>query len=182
MEVGGWSWATLRPMRSLQKRSRTILGALVAAAVLVIPATVSADCMNTIVKAAFKGSVAEWYPQQCYTAALAKLGPNANTYSPNVARNIRSARNRDRTHKLKFTIKWQPTNKVRVTSNNKLKSSIQLRKGTRILTKGSISSKTTLLKLKKTKGTLRVAVIWTLGKKKVTVTAPAPLAKVVKKK
>lgn len=182
MGVGEWSWATLRHMISLQKRSRTFLGALVAAVVLVIPATAGADCVNTLVKSAFKGSIKQWYPQQCYTGALKKLGPNIETYSPNVARNIRSARNRDRTHKLRFTIKWQPKNKVRVTSNNRLRSGIQVRKGAKILTRGSISSKTTLLKLKKTKGRLRVVVIWKLGKKKLTVTAAAPLAKVVKKK
>jgi hypothetical protein len=182
MGAGGWSWASLRPMRSLQKRSRTLLGALVAAAALVLPATAGADCVTTVVKSAFKGSVAEWYPQQCYTAAIAKLGPDANTYSPNVARNLRSARTRDRAHKLKFTIKWLAKNKVRVTSNYKLKSGIELRKGSRVLTKGSISAKTTTLKLKKTTGVLKVALIWTLGKKKITVTAPAPLAKVAKKR
>ena len=89
---------------------------------------------------------------------------------------------RDRTRKLKFTIQWLPKNKVRVTSNYKLKSSIQLRKGAKILTKGSISAKTATLKLKKTTGKLKVALIWTLGKKTITVTAAAPLAKVVKKK
>ena len=89
---------------------------------------------------------------------------------------------RDRTRKLKLTIQWLPRNKVRVTSNFKLKSSIQLRKGARILSKGSISAKTTVLKLKKTTGKVTVALIWTLGKKKITVIKPATLAKVVKKK
>ena len=75
---------------------------------------------------------------------------------------------RDRTRKLKLTITWLPKNKVRVTSNVKLKSGIQLRKGAKILTKGSISAKTTTLKLKKTGGKLTGALIWTLGKKTIT--------------
>jgi len=37
-------------------------------------------------------------------------------------------------------------------------------------------------KLKKTNGKLTTALIWTLGKKKITLTTPATLAKVVKKK
>ena len=48
---------------------------------------------------------------------------------------------RDRTRKVKLTITWLPKNKVRVTSTVKLKSSIQLRKGKKILTKGSISAR-----------------------------------------
>ena len=63
-----------------------------------------------------------------------------------------------------------------MTSNVKLKSNIQLRKGAKILTKGSISAKTTTLKLKKTTGKLTVALLWTLGKKTLTVTTPATLA------
>ena len=64
-----------------------------------------------------------------------------------------------------------------MTSNVKLKSSIQLRKGKKILAKGSISGKTTTLKLKKTTGKLTTALLWTLGKKKLTVTTAAPLAR-----
>jgi hypothetical protein len=182
MGAGGWSWATLRLMRSLQKRSRTLIGTLAAAAVLVLPATAGADCVTTVVKAAFKGSVAQWYPQQCYTAAIKKLGPDANTYSPNVARNLRSAMNRDRTRKVKLTITWLPKNKVRVSSSVKLKSGIQLRTGKRILAKGSISSKTTTLKARRVGGKLTSALTWTLGKKTITLTAAAPLAQVAKKK
>ena len=55
---------------------------------------------------------------------------------------------RDRTRKVKLTVAWLPKSKVRVTSTVKLKSGIQLRKGKRILAKGSISSKTTTLKLR----------------------------------
>ena len=148
----------------------------------IIPSTALADCTTTIVKTAFKGSVTEWYPQQCYSTALKKLGPDANTYSPNVARNIKSAMRRDRTRKLKFTYAWVPRNKVRLTSNYKLKSGIQLRKGKKTLAKGSISGKSALLKRGKTGGKLTVALTWKLGKKTITVTAPAALAKVVKKK
>jgi hypothetical protein len=59
-----------------------------------------------------------------------------------------------------------------------------LRKGKKILTKGSISATTTTLKLKKTNSKLVGAMLWTLGKKTLTVTAAAPVAKkkVVKKK
>ena len=64
---------------------------------------------------------------------------------------------RDRTRKVKITIAWLPKNKVRVTSNYQLKSGIQLRKGAKVLTKGSISAKTAVLKLKKTTGKLTVA-------------------------
>jgi len=163
-------------------RSKTLLGAVVAAAVLILPSTALADCATTVAKSAFKGSVAEYYPQACYTAGLKKLGPDVNTYSPNVARNLKAAQRRDRTRKITFTIKWMPKNKVRVTSNVKLKSGIQLRKGAKILSKGSISSKTTVLKLKKTTGKLTVALTWKLGSKTITVTKPATLAKVVKKK
>ena len=154
MGVGGWSWATLKPMRRLQTRSRTLLGAVAAAAVLALPSTAFADCAKVISTAAFNGSIAEWYPQQCYSSALSKLGPDVNTYSPNVPANIKSAMRRDRTRKVKLTITWLPKNKVRVTSTVKLKSSIQLRKGKKILAKGSISAKTTTLKLKKTTGGL----------------------------
>ena len=40
----------------------------------------------------------------------------------------------------------------------------------------------TTLKLKKTTGKLTVALLWALGKKQLTVTTAAPLAKVAKKK
>jgi hypothetical protein len=169
-------------MSKLHHRSRTLLRAAIGAAVLVLPSTALADCSTVVAKAAFKGAVVEYYPQACYSAALKSLGPDVNTYSPNVARNLKSAMRRDSARKLKFTTQWLPKSKVRVTSNFKLKSSIQLRKGAKILAKGSISAKTTTLKLKKTTGKLTVALIWTLGKKKITVTKPATLAKVVKKK
>ncbi|HET6173488.1 MAG TPA: hypothetical protein VFD90_12815 [Gaiellales bacterium] len=169
-------------MQRLHTRSRTLLGAVATAAVLALPTTAFADCAKTVSTAAFKGSIAQWYPQQCYSSALSKLGPDVNTYSPNVPANIRSAMRRDRTHKVKLTIAWLPKNKARVTANVKLKSSIQIRKGAKILAKGSISSKTTVLKLRKTGGKLTGALIWTLGKKQLTVTAPITLAKVAKKK
>jgi hypothetical protein len=169
-------------MRNLHKRSRTLLGAVIAAAVLILPSTAFADCTDVVVKAAFKGSIAQWYPQQCYSAALSKLGPDANTYSPNVARNLRSAMRRDRTRIPKFTLAFLPRNKVRVTANVKLKSLIQLRKGAKILASGSISAQTTTLKLKKTAGNLTVALIWKLGTKSITLTRPATLAKVPKKR
>ena len=178
----GWSWATLKPMVKLHHRSRTLLGAAIGAAVLILPSTALADCSTVAAKAAFKGSVVEYYPQQCYSAALKSLGPDVNTYSPNVARNLKSAMRRDRTRKLKFTIQWLPRQRVRITSNYRLKSGIELRKGRRVLKKGSISAKTTILKVRKTTGKLTVAVVWQLGKKKITVTKPATLAKVVKKK
>lgn len=182
MGVGGRSWATLNHMVKLHHRSRTLLGAVIGAAILVLPSTALADCAHTIAKAGFKGSIAEYYPQPCYSAALKLLGPDVNTYSPNVARNIKSAMRRDRTRKLTFTTQWLPKNKVRVTSKYKLKSLIQLRKGAKTLAKGSISAKTTTLKLGKTTGKLSVALIWALGSKKITVVKPATLAKVVKKK
>jgi hypothetical protein len=169
-------------MGYLHKRSRTLLGTAIAAAALVLPSTALADCADAVVKAAFKGSVVEYYPQQCYSAGIAKLGPDANTYSPNVARNLKSARTRDRARKLKLTLQWLPRNRLRVTSNYRLKSSIQLRKGKRIVAKGSISAKTATLKLKKTRSKLTVALLWKLGKKTITVTRPATLAKVVKKR
>jgi hypothetical protein len=178
----GGSWATLKSMLRLHTRSRTLLGTVAAAAVLALPSTALADCAKTVSTAAFKGSIAEWYPQQCYSSALSKLGPDVNTYSPNVPANIKSAMRRDRTRKVKLTLKWLSKNNVRVTSSVKLKSNIQLRKGKKILAKGSISAKTTTLKLKKTNGTLTGALLWTLGKKTLTVTTAAPLAKVAKKK
>ncbi|HEX5853182.1 MAG TPA: hypothetical protein VFY36_08820 [Solirubrobacteraceae bacterium] len=165
-------------MFKLHHRSRTLLGTAIGAAVLILPSTALADCASVVAKAAFKGSVVEYYPQQCYSAALKQLGPDVNTYSPNVARNIKAAMRRDRTRKLKFTIQWVPKSKVRVTSNYKLKSLIQLRKGARVLAKGSISGKTTTLKLRKTTSKLNVALIWALGKKKITVTKPVTLLKV----
>jgi hypothetical protein len=169
-------------MPELNTRIRTLLGGAIVAGALVLPTAAFADCAKTVDTAAFKGTVAQYYPQQCYSTGLTQLGPDVNTYSPNVARNLKAAMRRDRTRKLKFTIKWMPNNKVRVTSNYKLKSNIQLRKGAKVLSKGSISALTTTLKLKKTKGTLRVALLWTLGKKTITLTAPAPLAKVATKK
>ncbi len=103
--------------------------------------TALADCVNDrSPRRPSRAAIAEYYPQPCYSAALKTLGPDVNTYSPNVARNLKSAMRRDRTRKLKITIQWLPKNKVRVTSNYKLKSSIQLRKGAKILTKGSISA------------------------------------------
>ncbi len=182
MAASGWSWATLKRMRRLHIRSRTLLGAAVAGAVLILPATAGADCVSVISKAAFKGSVKEWYPQQCYSTAVKKLGPDVYTYSPNVPANLKSAMRRDRTRKIKTTITWLPKNKVRVTSNVKLKSNIQLRKGKKILSKGSISGTSTTLKLKKTSGKLTVALLWALGKKTLTVTTAATLKPVAKKK
>jgi hypothetical protein len=176
------SWATLIHMPGLNTRIRTLLGGAIVAGALVLPTAAFADCAKVVDTAAFHGTIAQYYPQLCYTTGLKQLGPDVNTYSPNVARNLSAAQRRDRTRKLKFTIKWMPKNKVRVTSNYKLKSNIQLRKGAKVLTKGSISALTTTLKLKKTTGTLKVALLWTLGKKTITVTAPAPLAKVAKKK
>ena len=182
MGARGWSWATLKPMRRLHIRTRTLLGAAAAAAMLILPATAGADCVSVISKAAFNGSVAQWYPQQCYSTAVKKLGPDVYTYSPNVPANLKSAMRRDRTRKIKTTIAWLPKGKVRITSNVKLKSNIQLRKGKKILAKGSINGKSTTLKLKKTSGKLTVALLWALGKKTLTVTTAAPLAKVAKKK
>lgn len=176
------SWATLTVMPVLHTRIRTLLGGVIAAGVLVLPSTALADCAQTAAKAAFNGTVAQYYPQQCYSAALKSLGSDVNTYSPNVARNLKAAMRRDRTRKLKFTIKWMPRRRVRVTSNYKVRSNVQLRKGAKVLTKGSINGLATTLKLKKTGNTLRVALLWTLGKKTITLTAPAPLAKVAKKK
>jgi hypothetical protein len=180
--AAGGSWATLKRMPRLHTRSRTLLGAVATAAVLALPSTALADCAKVVSTAAFHGSIAQWYPQQCYSSALKNLGPDVNTYSPNVPANIRSAMRRDRTRKVKLTITWLPRNKVRVTSSVKLKSGIQLRKGKKILAKGSISSKTTTLKAKKTAGKLTSALTWTLGKKTITLTAPAPVAKVATKK
>jgi hypothetical protein len=172
-------------MVKLHYRSRTLLGAVIGAAVLILPATALADCVDAIGRAANKGgggTITQWYPQQCYSTTLKKLGPDFYTYAPNVVRNVKAAMRRDRTRKLKFTIAWLPKSKVRVTSNYPLKSGIQLRKGARVLTKGSISSKSAVLRLRKTTGRLTVALIWKLGKKTITVTKPATLAKVVKKK
>jgi|SRR4051794_11916502 hypothetical protein len=164
-------------MFRLQTRFKTLLGTVAAASFLVVPSTALADCAKVVSKTAFRGAISEWYPQQCYSSALSKLGPDVNTYSPNVPANIRSAMRRDRTRKVKLTIAWLPKNKVRVTSSVKLKSLIQLRKGKKILTKGSISSKTTTLKLRKTSSKLTGALLWTLGKKTLTVTTAAPLAR-----
>jgi hypothetical protein len=169
-------------MPRLHTRSRTLLGAVATAAVLALPSTALADCAKVVSTAAFHGSIAQWYPQQCYSSALKKLGPDVNTYSPNVPANIRSAMRRDRTRKVKLTITWLPKNKVRITSSVKLKSGIQLRKGRKLLAKGSISSKTTTLKAKKVGGRLTSALTWTLGNKTITLTAAAPLAKVAKKR
>ena len=169
-------------MPRLHTRLKTLVGAVAAASVLALPSTALADCARTISRAAFKGSIAEWYPQQCYSSALSKLGPDVNTYSPNVPANIRSAMRRDRTRKVKLVITWLPKRKVRITSSVKLKSGIQLRKGKRILARGSISSKTTTLKLRRTSAKLTGALLWTLGKRTLTVRTPAPLAKVAKKK
>ncbi len=153
-----------------------MLGGVIAAGVLVLPSTALADCAHTAATEAFKGTVTEYYPQQCYSAALKSLGPDANTYSPNVARNLKAAMRRDRTRRIKFTIKWMPHSKVRVTSSYKVKSNIQLRKGARVLAKGSISGLSTTLKVSKTRSPLRVALLWTLGKKTITLTGPAKLA------
>jgi hypothetical protein len=169
-------------MPVLHTRIRTLLGGAIAAGALVLPSSAFADCAKTVDTAAFHGTIAQYYPQQCYTTGLKQLGPDVNTYSPNVARNLKAAQRRDRTRKLKFTIQWLPGKKVRITSNYKLKSNIQLRKGAKVLGKGSISALTTTLKVRKTGGPLRVALLWTLGKKTITVTGPATLAKKAKKK
>jgi hypothetical protein len=182
MAAFGWSWATLNPMQRLHIRSRTLLGAAVAAALLTLPAAAGADCVSVISKAAFKGSVAQWYPQRCYSIAVRKLGPDVYTYSPNVPANLKSAMRRDRTRKIKMTITWLPKHKVRVTSNVKLKSAIQLRRGKKIVAKGSINGRSTTLKLKRTSRRLTTALIWKLGKKKLTVRTAAPLKRVAKKK
>ncbi|HSS58388.1 MAG TPA: hypothetical protein VLK59_10300 [Solirubrobacteraceae bacterium] len=164
-------------MFRLQTRFKTLLGTVAAASFLALPSTALADCAKVVSTTAFHGAIVEWYPQQCYSSALSKLGPDVNTYSPNVPANIRSAMRRDRTRKVKLTIAWLPKSKVRVTSSVKLKSLIQLRKGKKILAKGSISSKTTTLKLRKTSAKLTAALLWTLGKKTLTLTTAAPLAK-----
>jgi hypothetical protein len=169
-------------MPGLNTRFRKLLGGAIAAGALVLPSTAFADCAKTVDTAAFHGTIPQYYPQKCYTAGLKQLGPDVNTYSPNVARNLKAAQRRDRNRKLKFTIQWLPKHKVRVTSNYKLKAAIELRKGVKLIAKGSISGyTTTLVAKKKVNGALRVAVIWTLAKKKIIVTAPAP-QKVIKKK
>lgn len=170
-------------MPGLNTRFRTLLGGAIAAGALVLPSAAFADCAKTVATAAFHGTIAQYYPQPCYAAGLKQLGPDVNTYSPNVARNLKAAQRRDRTRKLKFTIQWLPKSRVRITSNYKLKSNIQLRKGAKVLGKGSISALTTTLKVRKATGTLRVAALWTLGKHTtITVTGPATLKKVTKKK
>jgi hypothetical protein len=169
-------------MPGTNTRIRTLLGGAIAAGALVLPSTALADCAKTVDTAAFHGTVAQYYPQPCYTTGLKQLGPDVNTYSPNVARNLKAAQRRDRTRKVKFTVAWLPGKRVRLTSNYKLKSNIQLRKGAKVLGKGSISGLSTTLKVKKTTGTLRVALLWTLGKKTITMTTPATKAKVKKKK
>lgn len=167
-------------MSKLNHRSRTLLGAVIGAAVLVLPSTALADCASVVAKSAFRGAVVEYYPQACYSKALKSLGPDVNTYSPNVSRNLKSAMRRDRTRTLKFTLVWLAKNKVLVATNYKVKSSVQVRKGAKVLAKGSISSTGTRLKLKKTNGRLTVALIWTLGKGKATVAKVAPPGAVVK--
>ncbi|MDX6540515.1 MAG: hypothetical protein QOI71_2125 [Gaiellales bacterium] len=165
-------------MPRLNTRLRTLLGGAIAAGALVLPSAAFADCAKTVDTAAFRGTIAQYYPQACYTAGLKQLGPDVNTYSPNVARNLKAAQRRDRTRKLKFTIKWLPKGRVRISSNYKLKSNIQLRKGAKVLGKGSISALTTTLKVRKATGTLRVAALWKLGKNTtITVTGPATVAK-----
>jgi hypothetical protein len=165
-------------MPRLNTRLRTLLGGAIAAGALVLPSAAFADCAKTVDTAAFRGTIAQYYPQACYTAGLKQLGPDVNTYSPNVARNLKAAQRRDRTRKLKFTIQWLPKGRVRISSNYKLKSNIQLRKGAKALGKGSISALTTTLKVRKATGTLRVAALWKLGKNTtITVTGPATVAK-----
>ncbi|MDX6621818.1 MAG: hypothetical protein QOK36_4204 [Gaiellales bacterium] len=165
-------------MPRLNTRLRTLLGGAIAAGALVLPSAAFADCAKTVDTAAFRGTIAQYYPQACYTAGLKQLGPDVNTYSPNVARNLKAAQRRDRTRKLKFTIQWLPKGRVRISSNYKLKSNIQLRKGAKVLGKGSISALTTTLKVRKATGTLRVAALWKLGKNTtITVTGPATVAK-----
>jgi hypothetical protein len=165
-------------MHALNTRIRTLLGGAIAAGALVLPSAAFADCAKTVDTAAFRGTIAQYYPQACYTAGLKQLGPDVNTYSPNVARNLKAAQRRDRTRKLKFTIQWLPKGRVRIRSNYKLKSNIQLRKGAKVLGKGSISALTTTLKVRKATGTLRVAALWKLGKNTtITVTGPAAVAK-----
>jgi hypothetical protein len=168
-------------MSKLHHRSRTLLRAAIGAAVLAVPSTALADCAKVVDRAAFKGSVVEYYPQACYSAGLKQLGPDVNTYSPNVARNLKSAMRRDRTRKLKFTIVWMKKNRVLVTSNFKVKSGLQVRKGRKVLAKGSISGKGATLKLKKTNGKLTVALTWALGKRTITVARTVPPGAVVKK-
>lgn len=163
-----------RVMLKRHPRSKTLLGAVIAAAVLILPSTALADCAKVVAKTAFKGSVAEYYPQACYTAALKQLGPDVNTYSPNVSRNVKSAMRRDRTRTLKLTLVWLKGNKVLVVSNFKLKTGLQVRRGTKVLAKGSINGRGAKLTLKPTKGKLSVALIWALGKKKVTVRKSTP--------
>lgn len=161
-------------------RSKTLLGAVVAAAVLILPSTALADCAKVVAKSAFKGSVAEYYPQACYTAALKQLGPDVNTYSPNVSRNIKAAQRRDRTRKLKLTLVWLPGNKVLVVSNFKLKSGVQVRKGAKVLSRGSISGSGAKITLKPTAGKLTVTLLWALGNKTITVRKPTPPGALVK--
>ena len=156
-------------MLNIRHRSRTLLGTATAAAVLILPSTASADCASTIARSAFRGGVAEWYPQACYTAALAKLGPDVYTYSPNVAYNIKSAMRRDRTRKVKLTITFLKRRKVRITSSVKLKSGVQLLKGSKVVATGSFTSTTTVLRTKAT-GNLTAALTWRLGKRTIVVT------------
>jgi hypothetical protein len=161
-------------MASSHRHIRRVLGVAIGAAALVLPASALADCATAVDSAAFKGTVAQYYPQACYTAGLKKLGADANTYAPNVARNLRSAMRRDRTRKLVFTVMWLPNRKAVVSSSVKLANGIQLRKGKRVLATASIAGTATQLRLKKPSGKLTIALVWTLGKAKLTVTKPAP--------
>lgn len=153
-----------------------------AAAALIVPASALADCAKAVDSAAFKGSIAQYYPQACYTAGLKKLGADANTYSPNVARNVRAAMRRDRTRKPAFTIVWLRGKRAIVTSNVKLASGLRVRKGRRVLARASIAGNATQLKLKQPKGKLTIVLLWKLGKRTITVTRPATSAVAAKLK
>ena len=83
-------------------------------------------------------------------------------------RNIKSAMRRDRTRKVKTHDRVAAEEQGARDLERQAQERIQLRKGKKILTRGSISAKTTTLKLKKTTGKLTTALIWTLGKKKLT--------------
>src|SRR5438128_1548749 len=106
-------------MQAPHRHLRLLICTGISVAALIAPASALADCAQAVDTAAFKGTVAQYYPQACYTAGLKKLGADANTYSPNVARNVRAAMRRDRTRKLAFTIVWLPRRKAIVATNVK---------------------------------------------------------------
>src|SRR3954468_1097342 len=100
--------AAMVPTRPLRRPAV----ALVAAACLALPVAAQADCGRDVLRSwNDDGRIQQWFPQACYTRALALTPEDARDYSPVVAA-VARARARDGRRRLRLTISLPTATRV----------------------------------------------------------------------